>query len=204
MTSDPVMGLRERTRLAVRAELMTAAMDLFAADGFDGVTVDRIAAAAGISSRSFFRYFPSKEDVVLGNLEAVGVAIADRLATRPDGEPAWLALRRAFDLVVERNGSDRERALTLMRMLAETPSLKARHLEKQGRWQDLLVPHVVVRLPQDPERDEFDARAQAIVGSALACLDAAQAQWTASGGHADLAVLLDQTMSAVAPFATCA
>src|SRR5262245_3911835 len=127
MEREEPVGLRERTRRAVRTELMATAMDLFAARGYDSCTIDEIAAAAGLSRRSFFRYFSSKEEVVLGNLDALGDAVAARLAERPESEPAWTALRAAFALLVERNDGDPARSLTLLRMLADTPVLRAHH-----------------------------------------------------------------------------
>ncbi|WP_261564947.1 TetR/AcrR family transcriptional regulator [Frankia gtarii] len=143
---EPPPGLRERTRRAVRSELMTVAMSLFAEQGYDATTIDQIASAAGLSKRSFFRYFASKEEVILVNFEAFGRALADAVGQRPPQEGAWLALRRAFDLVEERNRLDPGRTFVLLRMLHETPALKAAHLEKQARWRELLVPGVIDRL----------------------------------------------------------
>ena len=191
--------LRERTRRAVRAELAAAAMDLFASRGFDATTVDEIAAAVGLSKRSFFRYFTSKEDVVLGNLEETGRALAERVGARPVGEPAWPALRAGFDLIVAHHDGDPERTLTLLRMLHDTPSLRARHLEKQSRWQAVLAPHLVGRPAADGGVvDEIAARA--VAAAALACLDAAEDAWIGAEGRAPVAGLLDRVMTGVHPF----
>ncbi len=93
-------GLRERTRRAVQAEIGEAAMRLFLDAGFDAVTMDQIARAAGISRRSLFRYFGTKEDIVLGNLAEMGRATSHMLADRPLDEPPWTALRAAFEVFV--------------------------------------------------------------------------------------------------------
>ena len=66
-TVIPPRTLRDRTRERVRADIAEYAMTLFAEQGFDETTVDQIAEAVGISPRSFFRYFATKEDVVLGD-----------------------------------------------------------------------------------------------------------------------------------------
>lgn len=192
-------GLRERTRRLVQAEITTVGMDLFARNGFDAVTVEEIATAAGMSKRSFFRYFATKEDVVLGNLEAAGHVLADALAARPGDEPVWEALRRAFDVLVAATDADPARSLVLMRMLVETPVLKARHLEKQSRWQSLLVPHVDSRLTAAPPGVGRDPRAAAITAAALACFDTAQATWVELEGKIPIATLIDITMTAVRP-----
>ena len=65
-------GLRSRVRRAMRAEVAAAALELFITQGFDNTTIDQIAAAAGMSRSSFFRYFPTKEDTVLGDLAGYG------------------------------------------------------------------------------------------------------------------------------------
>jgi AcrR family transcriptional regulator len=202
---DGTEGLRERTRRAVRGELMSIGLTLFAEHGYEHTTIEQIACASGVSKRSFFRYFGSKEDIVLGNFEAVGRRLARALAERPDDEAPWLALRRTFDYLVTLNESDRARSATLMRMLRETPSLQAGRLEKQSRWRELLVPVLLGHLgPADRVQTAIDAqvalRATALVGAALGCVDAAMDEWFASGAQAALGTLIDQAMAAVAPF----
>jgi AcrR family transcriptional regulator len=76
--------LRERRRLATRAEIEHVALDLFAKNGSDRTTVDDIAAAAGVSPRTFFRYFATKEDAALGANRAFDAALAERVEARVD------------------------------------------------------------------------------------------------------------------------
>ena len=94
---EPVTGLRERTRQAVRAELVQVALGLFLENGFEATTVEQIATEVGLSRRSFHRYFATKDDVLTQALSLIGDKIADELAGRPIDEPPWTALRRAFD-----------------------------------------------------------------------------------------------------------
>jgi AcrR family transcriptional regulator len=177
----------------MQAEVSAVAFRLFGDQGFDDTTVDQIAAEAGLSRTTFFRYFGTKEDVVLCNLGELGREVGAALAARPADERPWDSLRRAFDVVTQINTDMPELALSFVRMLNETPSLRARNWEKTRDWQDLLVPEVSRRCgtetvsPQDP-------RARALVGSALACLDAAKEAWTACDGATPLAVLLDRAM----------
>jgi AcrR family transcriptional regulator len=177
----------------MRAEVAVVALDLFAEKGFDGATVDDIARAAGMSRTSFFRYFPTKEDVVLGYLDELGPAIARALAARPAEEDPWRALRSAFGAAYAdgKNPPDR----TLGRMLLGTPSLRARHQEKQSRWQDLFLPEIAARLgiSEDPR----DPRPRALAAAALGCLDAAFQAWTTTNGEADLSTLIDNAFNVI-------
>lgn len=188
--------LRNRATRAVRAEIAAVAIRLFLEQGFDKTTVDQIAAEAGLSRTSFFRYFATKEDVLLGHLGELGYKVRDALAARPAEEPPWQALRRAFDLLIEERLAYPEDGLSMRRMLHDTPSLRARQLGKQLGWQDLLAPEVARRLGD--AYDAYDPRSRALVAAALSCLNVAVDVWTASDGTADLADLVDQAMGAVA------
>src|SRR5690349_4629815 len=85
-------GLRERKRRETRAALSLAAIRLCVQHGWDGVTVDDIAAAANVSPRTFRNYFSTKaEAVAAAHLERM-LRIADELRARPAGEPLWAAI----------------------------------------------------------------------------------------------------------------
>ena len=189
-------GLRERTRRAVRAEIGYVAMRLFLGRGFEATTMEQIANEVGISRRSLFRYFGTKEEIVLGNLVEAGMAVRDALEARPAGEPPWEALRAALESLTLEPGYSPERKLEISKMLYGTPSLRAAHLEKQLRWQELLVPNMQKRLG-GVAGDRSGPRAQAIVACALTCLDVAVETWTRSDGEEDLARLYDRAVAAV-------
>jgi AcrR family transcriptional regulator len=190
------LSLRDRASRAVRAEVAEVAMRLFQEHGFDKTTVDQIAAAAGLSRTSFFRYFATKEDVILGHLVELKQRLLVELAGRPEQEPVWRSLRRAFDVLVEEAVAVPEHGLAAARMLHDTPSLRCRQLGKQLGWLDALVPEVARRLGVADAAS--DARPRALAAAALGCLNAAVDLWTVSDGSLDLAVLLDQAMGAVA------
>ncbi|WP_411700038.1 TetR/AcrR family transcriptional regulator [Conyzicola sp.] len=190
-----VPTLRERTRRAVHAEITATAMRLFAENGFDATTVDQIAREAGISRRSFFHYFGSKEDLVLGDTVALGERVRVALEARPADESAWTALRGAF-MVLQTDGLPNADELSLARLYHDAPSLRARHLEKHLRWQELLAPDVQRRLGL-PETPHPDPRARALVAAALACLDAAVDAWYESGGTLDPVRLFDDAIATI-------
>jgi AcrR family transcriptional regulator len=194
MTEEPV-GLRERTRRAVRAELQAVAIDLFLRQGFDATTVEQIAEAAGLSRRSFFRYFSSKDEVLARALADTGDAIAADIAARPDHEPPWVALRRGFTSLVEQADAD-PRAVALTRAMLASATLQNSHAAKQASWQRSIAGALQARLAPSPHRR---LQAEALAAAALACLTSAQQQWVSDDGAHPLGPLLDTAMNAVSP-----
>lgn len=188
-------SLWARSRQAAYAEITQVAMQLFLAQGFEQTTIDEIAATAGISRRSFFRYFGTKEDIVLGDLARQGELVRDALEAVPLTEGPWDALRTALHAVNALDG-DGETTLKISRMMYETPSLRARSIEKHLHWQSLLVPNIRRRSGID-EDDHSDPTAQAIVATAIACIDVAGEIWTAGGGNGSLTDLYDAAVRAV-------
>jgi AcrR family transcriptional regulator len=189
-------GLRELTRRAVRVEIAEKAMELFLEQGFEETTIEQIAAAVGTSGRNVFRYFASKEEMVLGEMLERGNAVAVALQARPSTEGPWEALRNAFDDCLTNNRNDGGKALARATMLATTPSLRAASLFQSDQWVDLLYPHMLPHVAGAAATREL--RARAIVCAALACLNVAVDAWTASAGRKRLDVLLATAFTAVA------
>lgn len=99
VTAAPTGGLRERKQRETRQRIAQVALRLFLADGYEGTTLDTIAAAAGISRRTVFSYFKSKDDIILFGLEAdLAELIAELLKTSPDVPP----LDAVRDVMVKR------------------------------------------------------------------------------------------------------
>ena len=120
--------LRERKKAQTRSALWNAAIELFVQHGFDNVSVAQIAAAADVSKMTFFNYFPSKEDLVVGPMsEHVGEP-ALVVRHREPGEPPVRALRRLFlNGLAQRDPNtglcDNPNILAVLRLVYETPSL---------------------------------------------------------------------------------
>src|SRR5213593_3937397 len=89
----PGTGLRARKKRETRDALTRAALELFVERGYDETTLAEIAEAAGVSTRTIFAYFPSKEDILFSTIEAMRDALACALAERPAGTDALAALR---------------------------------------------------------------------------------------------------------------
>lgn len=195
--SDGPSGLRGITRDAVRARIAAVAVERFDTDGFENVTVEQVAAEVGISARSFHRYFPAKEDAVIGDPARHRQALADAFRARPDDEPVWSALREAFAEMLARGGEDDpETGRRSVRVMTRTASLRARNLEKHQTWADALTPLVTNRLGGT----DRDLRARTLVQAALGCFDVAVTTWaTDEGAGADAPAILRRAFDVLGP-----
>jgi len=120
---DKTSGLRERKRADTHARIHAAGMDLFARNGFEATTLDDIASAAGVSRRSLFHYFASKEDIVLSTKTGLGDLIEAAIALRPADEPLLSMAENALtDMASDFQGPG-PRALA--RLIHDTPALRA-------------------------------------------------------------------------------
>jgi AcrR family transcriptional regulator len=184
---------REIARAAVRAELGQVAFELFRREGFDKVTIDDLAVAAGVSRSTFLRYFGTKEDAVFSAFESKGDRVADALRARPAAEDDWTALRRAMDTAIESYHQDPAASLALARLVRATPALCARQLEKQHGWRPGLAQALAERAGADAPGIAHWARASA----ALDCFNVAIDHWSDAGGALDLVGLLDEAFAAL-------
>ncbi|WP_214411808.1 TetR family transcriptional regulator [Sphaerisporangium fuscum] len=189
-------GLRERTRQAMRAELAEIALRMFLERGFEETTVDDIAREAGMSKRTFFRYFPSKEDVVFGDADDLGEQVAQEIRARPPGEDPWESLRVVLGRWEGRIDACAQE-LANLRLIESTPSLKARMQHKRDGLRRRIAE--AVRDRPGAELDAFTA--ELLTGAAGAALDTVAREWMRSGGTADRAALLDRAFTLLAPAA---
>jgi len=190
-TTSPQLNLRAAARDAVRDQVAVAALRLFDERGFDATTVDDVAKTVGISPRSFFRYFTSKEDAVVGDPMPYGRLVAADLAARPANEDPWVSLRAALQRLVD--DVDTDRGLLTMRVVMSAASLRARHLEKHLAWGQMFEPEIMARA--DGAAATRRLRTSTLVQGAFACLDAAFGEWVALERARPLADLLDEAFA---------
>ncbi|MFG3258949.1 TetR family transcriptional regulator [Streptomyces sp. NPDC048172] len=188
--------MAQRKRQLVAGELTEAALRLLAEKGFDAVTIDEIVATAGVSRRTFFRYFASKEDVVVQFLADMGDGIRAALADRPAEESPSAALRHAVRVPLDACADHSDRALGVVQLILRTPALRARFLERQAEWSDGLTAELATRLGLSPSKDLYPRLA---AGMALSTFDTVLHRWSASGGEESPAALLDQSFALLAP-----
>lgn len=167
------LGLRERKKLQRRRCIEAAAIDLFEADGYDGTTIEDIAAKADIAPRTFFYYFATKEDVVLADYAARLERISDELRKRPHAERPWTALRAAFVVVAADYTSQRDELIRRFAVMAANPSVYARSLHLQAGWENALAEVLTERAGNGT--DEIEPRLMA--SAALACMRSSLQHW---------------------------
>jgi AcrR family transcriptional regulator len=139
-------SLKLRKQQLVRTALSTAAEELFLANGFEKVTVEQIARAAGVSRRTFFRYYESKEDVMVERSDRLGEQLLAELAARPLNEPPLLAIRNALVPAVESGLAERELVRYVIRLLRETSSLRRAMMERRNRLEERIAALMARRL----------------------------------------------------------
>ncbi|HEY0247837.1 MAG TPA: TetR/AcrR family transcriptional regulator [Gryllotalpicola sp.] len=195
-------GLRDRTRRAVQKEITDAANTLFVERGYEATTIDDIAAAVGMSQRSVFRYFATKEEIVVGKFDFVAEQMLDVLRGRPVDEPVWDSLRRVFDLLVPYVDAPghHEVAEPMQRIVFDTPALFASYLQKLQLMQDGVVTALTERAETAGAPYASDDPApRVITAAAFGCLVAAQYAWLAAGAKGSFAAAIDRAMSTVGP-----
>jgi AcrR family transcriptional regulator len=185
--------LRERKRTRTRLMIQAEAMRLFAEKGYGDTTVDEIAFAAAISPRTFFRYFPTNEDVVIWD-EYDPVA-ADLVDARPDDEPLAATLRA---VVYESLGGvyrrDPDELLVRARLLTTVPELRARLRDEQRNGEKQMAALVAER--RGLSEDELGL--QVLMSAFGSAINVALEVWVKDEGKSDLLTLLDQALDALA------
>jgi AcrR family transcriptional regulator len=161
------VGLRARKKARTRADLQRHALRLFRDRGWTATTVDDIAAAADVSRSTFFRYFPSKEDVVL--FDDVDPLMAEAFAEQPAGTPLLSALRTALRTAFDRLNPEK-RALEEVRMelVRTVPELAAAVRERGGLSVDTVATAIAEALGLDAGALDVQLFAGVVAGARLA------------------------------------
>lgn len=188
------MSLRERQRRQVRLEIQRAAFVLFVRSGFEEVTTDQIAAAAGVSPSTYFRHVRSKEDLLLDPVRDGGAGIAPLLEGRPATEPADIALAAS---ILERSATLTTEDLEQWRAaFATAPHLLDRVALIPPDHRTRLVELTAERMQTDLESD---SRPGLLVHLMLAAAEYGYLQWLRSADNpaASLPVCVEAALDAV-------
>jgi Transcriptional regulator len=162
-------GLRERKKRQTRLALLDAALDLFLAQGYGNTTVDQIAAAVDVSPRTFFRYFASKEDVLLHPMEEGGHVLTTALAARPADEPPFVAIAHAYRAMLRylerETPNENDRFLRTHRVLNGDPALMAVTFTRVTALEDRCAAVLAQRMGVTPD-DRRPRLVVALMGAA--------------------------------------
>jgi AcrR family transcriptional regulator len=163
------LGLRERKKQRTRRALVEAAARLFAEQGYEATTVAQLAAAVEISPRTFFSYFPSKEDVLFADTdERIGIAVEAIAGRRSADRPAELLIR-AIEQVVSSGafteGLGGEVGTARLALVSSTPSLQAGALRRLLRAQREISEALRRAYPEELDEVEAAAMVGALVGA---------------------------------------
>jgi AcrR family transcriptional regulator len=191
------VGLRERKKARTREALQEAAMGLFADQGFDHTTIEEIADACEVSPRTFFRYFPTKEDVLFADGETRRARLLAVIAERPASEPPFVALSEAMRTLADDYRDDRAALVARFQIVAASPHLQAYKAEHQHGWEADVVDVLARRAlatGASVSRDEL----QLVTAVATAALRVALDAWVADATTTDLDALLDRAFERLA------
>lgn len=167
---EPNLGLRERKKIKTRRAIRREAFRLIDAQGYSNTTVEQIADAADVSTSTFFRYFPSKESVLL--YDDLIEPIMDAFLTAPAALPPIQAYQFAVEQTfAEMEEADRDVAITGQRLMYAVPEARGLLYGEYLRCIDLIADALKSRLAEP--RDDFERRmiAGAIVGVLMAASD---------------------------------
>jgi AcrR family transcriptional regulator len=160
---------------------MRAAVRLAARRGWDETTVDDIAAAAGVSPRTFFRYFPTKVDALFGDEPEREGAIERALAERRPGEPVLAAVRRGVIDFVTEFMDEPALYVTRARLAFEHPDLLGPALVRFARFEAIIAAAAAEEL----RANASDLRPRLIGAAAAAAIRSTSQTWVARNGRGD-------------------
>jgi AcrR family transcriptional regulator len=188
--------LQVRKQQLVRNAIWDAAIDLFAEKGFDEVTVDDIAQTAGVSRRSFFRYFSSKSDLMAHGIVSYGTLLTDAIETCPrnytDSE-----VFRATVLQVAQYSAAQPRTRKIMEIAAKYPGAREAQLSRVAEVQDH-VAEAFARRSKKSSRD--DLTAHLFAGLTLTILGVTLRAWLDHEPQ-DISVTVDKVFATLVEFA---
>lgn len=183
-------GLRERKKERTREAIQREALRLFAGRGYDATTCEQIAAAAEVSPATLFRYFATKEDIVLQDVYDPMIAAAVR--ARPSHETPLTAVRQAFAeaLAVVYQG-DVEGIRQRTALILSVPALRSRSREQQ----ESLVTHLADALAERSGRGAGELGIEVAAATCATAVGVAVMRWAREGG--DLPAHVDTALAAL-------
>jgi AcrR family transcriptional regulator len=191
--AEPATGLRERKKRATRDALARAALELFVERGYHETTLAEIAEVAGVSTRTIFAYFPSKEDILFATMQTMRDALAQALADRPAGTDALTALQ---EFILSSAHEKTELDHRLGRVIAADPTLSSHKRARIAEFQEVLAAAIADDLGVGPD----DLRPQVAAASLTAAFEVLERQdrgHSTAPTHEEIAAAIDPVISFV-------
>ncbi|MEU1517397.1 TetR family transcriptional regulator [Streptomyces sp. NPDC005811] len=185
----PQLGLRERKKIKTREAIRTATYALITEQGYDATTIDQIAERAEVSPSTVFRYFPTKEDIVL--TDEYDPILVEELRRRPADEP-WpeslrYVMREAIRTGVE---GDAEVARLRTHLMVQVPAVRSRMMESMSVTGRMLCTAIAERTGRDPGSLEVRVYAMSLIGGLMET----SLYWAENGHQDDFVTLVDRTL----------
>jgi AcrR family transcriptional regulator len=170
--------------------LRDAALGLFASDGFHDVTVEQIAEAAGVTARTFFRHFPTKEDVLFASGSEIIEHLASAVREAPDRSTPRQLLAAAITRFAATLEDDRAHQRIRSSIIASVPALRERELLKQHHIAMAIVDELV-------RKGTPRTRAVALAGVGMVVFQSAHRSWVTDRARTSLVTRIEQTLADV-------
>lgn len=182
-------GLREKKRRDTLRRIAQTGLDLFVAKGYEATTLDDIAAAAGISRRTFFHYFKSKDEILLAWQDGLADAVREAVLAAPTDRSPLDALCGALLKLAAH--FDAETAIVIAQVLRSSEQLRAANQVKYMRLEAAAFEALCQLWPQRGRRGRLRMAAMAGLGAFRVAID----EWTDEGGKEPLTKRIEKTFS---------
>jgi AcrR family transcriptional regulator len=193
---DTALGLRERKKARTREALQETALDLFGRQGFDHTTIEEIAEACEVSPRTFFRYFPTKEDVLFADSSTRREVLLSGISARPEHESAFVALREGMRALARDYEHDRVALALRAAIMGASPQLQLYKAEHQNAWESDVVD--VLERRQHTRSARARNELQLVTAMGTAAMRVALDVWLADERGPGLVALLDRVFARLA------
>ncbi|MEU1011036.1 TetR family transcriptional regulator [Streptomyces sp. NPDC005890] len=188
----PRLGLRERKKIKTREAIRAATYALVKEQGYDATTIEQIADRAEVSPSTVFRYFPTKEDIVL--TDEYDPLMLEELRARPADEPWMDSLRHVMRKTLDLSEQDDPEVLRLRtRLGVQVPAIRSRYFESMTETGRLLRQALAERTGRDPESLEVRVSTMALIGGMMEV----SMYWAENGFEGELRDLMDRALDVI-------
>ncbi|MFJ9564428.1 TetR/AcrR family transcriptional regulator [Streptomyces fuscichromogenes] len=190
--TSPQLGLRERKKIKTREAIRSATYELVGEQGWDATTIEQIAERAEVSPSTVFRYFPTKEDIVL--TDEHDLVILEELRARPADEPWPDSLRYVMHRAIRLGVKDDPVISRLRtRLMVEVPSVRSRMMESMSSTGRMLCQAISERTGRDPDSLEVRVYAMSFIGGLMEV----SMYWAENEHEGDFEALVDRALNVI-------